>query len=101
MDQLPNVSAGLSANNMPITNVGIPVNRGDVVNKSYLDANGVRFLAAVQQVSVGDANGTAAMINLRGQSTCCGPTVGFADFKVLFALRVRRRSRRTRSNISH
>jgi hypothetical protein len=22
------------------------------------------------------------MINLRGQSTCCGPTVGFADFKV-------------------
>jgi len=75
-------TAGLSANNTPITNVGNPVNGGDAVNKNYLDANVVRFLPAVQQVSVGDANGTAPMINLRGQSTCCGPTFGFADFKV-------------------
>lgn len=75
-------TAGLSANNAQITNVGNPVNGGDAVNKNYLDANVVRFLPAVQQLTVGDANGTAPMINLRGQSTCCGPTTGFADFKV-------------------
>src|SRR5678815_1924285 len=75
-------NAGLSANNAPITNVGNPVNGGDAVNKQYFDANVVRFLPAVQQLSIGDANGTAPMINLRGQSTCCGPTTGFADFKV-------------------
>jgi len=75
-------SAGLSANNAQITNVGNPVNGGDAVNKNYLDANVVRFLPAVQQLVVGDANGTAPMINLRGQSTCCGPTFGFAEFKV-------------------
>ena len=75
-------NAGLSANNAPITNVGNPVNGGDAVNKQYFDVNAVRFLPAVQQLSVGDANGTAPMIDLRGQSTCCGPTTGFADFKV-------------------
>jgi endosialidase-like protein/trimeric autotransporter adhesin len=75
-------SAGLSANNALITNVGNPVNAGDAVNKNYFDANAVRFLPAVQQVSVGDANGTAPLINLRGQSTCCGANLGFADFKV-------------------
>jgi hypothetical protein len=75
-------NAGLSANNALITNVGNPVNGGDAVNKNYFDLNAVRFLPAVQQVSIGDANGTAPMINLRGQSTCCGPTTGFADFKV-------------------
>lgn len=75
-------STGLSANNTPITNVGNPQNTGDAVNKNYFDTNAVRFLPAVQQLSVGDANGTAPMINLRGQSTCCGPTVGFADFQV-------------------
>ena len=75
-------SAGLSANNAPITNVGNPQNAGDAVNRNYLDTSTVRFLPAVQQVTVGDANGTAPMINLRGQSTCCGPTTGFADFKV-------------------
>lgn len=75
-------SAGLSANNAQITNVGNPVNGSDAVNKNYMDASVVRFLPAVQQLTVGDINGTAPMINLRGQSTCCGPTVGFADFKV-------------------
>ena len=75
-------NSGLSANNAPITNVGNPVNGGDAVNKNYVDASTVRFLPAVQQLSVGDQNGTAAMINLRGQSTCCGPNTGFADFKV-------------------
>jgi len=75
-------SAGLSANNAQITNVGNPVNGGDAINKNYFDANAVRFVPAAAQLSVGDANGTATMINLRGQSTCCGPTTGFADFKV-------------------
>jgi hypothetical protein len=75
-------SAGLSANNTQITNVGNPVNGGDAVNKNYIDANAVRFMPGAAQLTVGDANGTAAMINLRGQSTCCGPTTGFADFKV-------------------
>ena len=75
-------TAGLSANNAPITNVGNPVNGGDAVNKNYVDASVVRFLPTVQQLTVGDINGTAPMINLRGQSTCCGPTTGFADFKV-------------------
>ena len=75
-------SAGLSVNNAPIKNVGNPVDGGDAVNKNYFDASVVRFMPAAQQLTVGDANGTAAMINLRGQSTCCGPTTGFADFKV-------------------
>jgi hypothetical protein len=75
-------SSGLSANNALITNVGNPQTGGDAVNKNYVDNTTVRFLPAVQQLSVGDINGTAPMINLRGQSTCCGPTTGFADFKV-------------------
>ena len=75
-------SAGLSANNAAITNVGNPQNAGDAANRNYVDSTTVKFLPAVQQLSVGDINGTAPMINLRGQSTCCGPTTGFADFKV-------------------
>ena len=75
-------NSGLSANNAQITNVGNPVNGGDAVNKSYFDASVVRFMPAAQQLTVGDVNGTAPMINLRGQSTCCGPSTGFADFKV-------------------
>jgi hypothetical protein len=50
---------GLSANNAQITNVGNPQNAGDAVNKNYFDTSAVRFLPAVQQQSVGDANGTA------------------------------------------
>jgi hypothetical protein len=66
--------AGLSANNALITNVGNPVNAGDAVNKAYADANFVKFVPGAEQLSVGDANGTAPMINLRGGSTCCsGP----------------------------
>lgn len=66
--------AGLSANNAPIVNVGNPVNAGDAVNKSYVDASTVKFVPGAEQLSVGDANGTAPMINLRGGSTCCsGP----------------------------
>ena len=39
-------------------------------------------MPSAPQLTVGDINGTAPMINLRGQSTCCGPTTGFADFKI-------------------
>jgi hypothetical protein len=77
-------SAGLSANNANITNVGNPVNAGDAVNKAYTDANFVKFVPGAEQLSVGDANGTAPMINLRGGSTCCSGPGGHtpAWFKV-------------------
>ena len=75
-------NAGVSAGNNPITNVANAVSPGDATNKAYVDANTIKFVPGAAQLSVGDANGTAPMINLRGQSTCCGPTTGFADFKV-------------------
>jgi hypothetical protein len=76
--------AGLSANNALVTNVGNPVNAGDAVNKAYADANFIKFVPGAEQLSVGDANGTAPMINLRGGSTCCSGPGGHtpAFFKV-------------------
>jgi hypothetical protein len=76
--------AGLSANNALVTNVGNPVNAGDATNKAYVDANFVKFVPGAEQLSVGDANGTAPMINLRGGSTCCSGPGGHtpAWFKV-------------------
>jgi len=75
---------GLSANNAPISNVGNPVNAGDAVNKAYADSNFIKFVPGTEQLSVGDANGTAPMINLRGGSTCCSGPGGHtpAFFKV-------------------
>jgi hypothetical protein len=75
---------GLSANNVAITNVGNPVGAGDATNKAYVDSNTVRFVPGAEQLSVGDANGTAPMINLRGGSTCCSGPGGHtpAWFKV-------------------
>ena len=65
---------GLSANGAAVTNVANPVAATDAVNKAYTDANFVKFVPGAEQLSVGDANGTAPMINLRGGSTCCsGP----------------------------
>jgi hypothetical protein len=65
---------GLSANGVAITNVGNPISATDAANKTYVDANTVKFVPGAEQLSVGDANGTAPMINLRGGSTCCsGP----------------------------
>jgi hypothetical protein len=77
-------SAGLSANNNAITNVANPLNAGDATNKAYVDANTIRFVPGAEQLSVGDANGTAPMINLRGGSTCCSGPGGHtpAFFKV-------------------
>jgi hypothetical protein len=76
--------AGLSANGANITNVGNPANAADAVNKAYTDANFVKFVPSAEQLSVGDANGTAPMINLRGGSTCCSGPGGHtpAWFKV-------------------
>ena len=40
----------------------------------YVDSSFVKFVPGTEQLSIGDANGTAPMINLRGGSTCCtGP----------------------------
>lgn len=75
---------GLSANGVAITNVGNPVSATDATNKSYVAATTVQFVPATEQLSVGDANGTAPMINLRGGSTCCSGPGGHtpAWFKV-------------------
>ncbi|HET9640904.1 MAG TPA: tail fiber domain-containing protein [Allosphingosinicella sp.] len=77
-------NSGISANNALISNVGNPVSAGDAVNKGYTDANFVKFVPGAEQLSVGDANGTAPMINLRGGSTCCSGPGGHtpAWFKV-------------------
>jgi hypothetical protein len=51
---------------------------------AYVDSNFIKFVPGAEQVSIGDANGTAAMINLRGGSTCCAGPGGHtpAWFKV-------------------
>lgn len=75
---------GLSANGAAVSNVANPVSAGDATNKAYVDANFVKFVPGTEQLSVGDANGTATMINLRGGSTCCSGPGGHtpAWFKV-------------------
>jgi hypothetical protein len=68
--------SGLSMNNAQITNLGNPVAPGDATTKAYTDANFVKFAPGAEQLSLGDANGTAPMVNLRGGSHCCsGPGV--------------------------
>jgi hypothetical protein len=77
-------SAGLNANGAIVSGVGNPVNAGDATNKAYVDGGFVKFVPGAEQLSVGDANGTAPMINLRGGSTCCSGPGGHtpAWFKV-------------------
>lgn len=77
-------SGGLSAANLSILNVGNPTNATDAATKQYVDANTIKFVPGAEQLSVGDANGTAPMINLRGGSTCCSGPGGHtpAFFKV-------------------
>ena len=77
-------AAGVSAGGAQVTNVGNPSAATDATNKSYVDASTVRFVPGAEQLSVGDANGTAPMINLRGGSTCCSGPGGHtpAWFKV-------------------
>lgn len=77
-------NAGISMGGTTIGNVGNPVAATDATNKQYVDANFVKFVPGAEQLSVGDANGTAPMINLRGGSTCCAGPGGHtpAWFKV-------------------
>ena len=79
-----NTFNGLSMNGTNIVNVANPVSAADATNKAYVDANTVKFVPGAEQLSVGDANGTAPMINLRGGSTCCSGPGGHtpAWFKV-------------------
>jgi hypothetical protein len=79
-----NTFNGLSLNGTNIVNVANPVSAGDATNKAYVDSTTVKFVPGAEQLSVGDANGTAAMINLRGGSTCCSGPGGHtpAWFKV-------------------
>lgn len=77
-------SSGISMNGTTIANVGNPASGTDATNKNYVDTNFVKFVPGAEQLSVGDANGTAPMINLRGGSTCCSGPGGHtpAWFKV-------------------
>jgi trimeric autotransporter adhesin len=79
-----NTFNGLSVNGTNITNLANPVGSGDATNKGYVDLNFIKFVPGAEQLSVGDANGTATMINLRGGSTCCSAPGGHtpAFFKV-------------------
>ncbi len=79
-----NTFNGLSMNGTNIVNVANPVSATDATNKAYVDSNFVKFVPGAEQLSVGDANGTAPMINLRGGSTCCSGPGGHtpAWFKV-------------------
>ena len=79
-----NTFNGLSMNGTNIVNLANPVSATDAVNKAYVDTNTIKFVPGAEQLSVGDANGTAPMINLRGGSTCCSGPGGHtpAWFKV-------------------
>lgn len=54
------------------------------INDDRLASSFLKFVPAQEQLSVGDANGTAPMINMRGGSTCCSGPGGHtpAWFKV-------------------
>jgi Chaperone of endosialidase len=83
---VPSGTTIISAVNDPSTVGTINDSRlsSNIVTKTYADANFVKFVPAAEQLSVGDANGTAPMINLRGGSTCCSGPGGHtpAWFKV-------------------
>ncbi|MBV9492708.1 MAG: peptidase S74 [Acidobacteria bacterium] len=57
---------------------------GGTINDNRLTSQFVKFVPGTEQLSVGDANGTAPMINLRGGATCCAGPGGHtpAWFKV-------------------
>ena len=76
----------INAINDPATVGAINDNRVslNLARLAYVDSNFVKFVPGAEQLSVGDANGTAPMINLRGGSTCCSGPGGHtpAWFKV-------------------
>jgi trimeric autotransporter adhesin len=84
LDGVNTFTGPVSFNGNRLAAIGVPVNPGDAISKGYGDASYVRFVPGAEQLSVGDANGTAPMINLRGGSTCCSGPGGHtpAWFKV-------------------
>jgi hypothetical protein len=83
---VPSGTTIISAVNNPATSGTINDNRlsSNIATKAYTDSSFVKFVPGAEQLSVGDANGTAPMINLRGGSTCCSGPGGHtpAWFKV-------------------
>ena len=93
-----NAGGGGGGNNTPsgttiVTAINDPATVGvindnrvslNLARLAYVDSSFVKFVPGAEQLSVGDANGTAPMINLRGGSTCCTPPGGHtpAFFKV-------------------
>jgi hypothetical protein len=45
--------------NNAVSGVGNPVSASDAANKSYVDTTTIRVRSGAEQLSVGDANGTA------------------------------------------
>ncbi|HEU4509917.1 MAG TPA: tail fiber domain-containing protein, partial [Pyrinomonadaceae bacterium] len=72
----PSGTTMITAINDPATTGVINDNRVslNLARLAYVESSFIKFTPAAEQVSIGDANGTAPMINLRGGSTCCaGP----------------------------
>jgi hypothetical protein len=78
------ITANAFAAGTTMTPAGITFPDGTMQTTAAGAGNYVRFVPGAEQVSVGDANGTAPMINLRGGSTCCSGPGGHtpAWFKV-------------------
>ncbi|HYC62136.1 MAG TPA: tail fiber domain-containing protein [Thermoanaerobaculia bacterium] len=83
---VPSGTTIISAVNNPSTTGTINDNRvaPSIARMNWVEASFVKFVPGGEQLSVGDANGTAPMINLRGGSTCCSGPGGHtpAWFKV-------------------
>ncbi len=79
------MSAGkLAASGTPAAGKLLGYDGANLAWQDPANAGLVQFMPAKEQLSVGDANGTAPMINLRGGSTCCSGPGGHtpAWFKV-------------------
>lgn len=77
-----NVPVAISGNNA-VNAINDPGTSAKI-NDDRLASSFLKFVPGAEQLSVGDANGTAPMINLRGGSTCCSGPGGHtpAFFKV-------------------
>lgn len=79
-------TSNLFAGTTIVSGTGITFPDGSIQTTAATSSSAtpVLFVPAAEQLSVGDANGTATMINLRGGSTCCAGPGGHtpAFFKV-------------------
>src|SRR4051812_25165126 len=77
-------SSALAGNGTKLSNLGVIFPDGSTLTSALGLATPVQFEPAGPQISVGDANGTAPMMWLRGGSTCCAGPGGYtpADFRV-------------------